>query len=69
MLLDYRLGNPKAGLFDGGGLKDFVVQVDVNNPDLLLGKAYTSIGPVTTAVGFFVVERRVDVRLDQAGRR
>jgi len=66
LLLDYSLGQPRAGLFGGGGLKDFVVQVDVDNPDLLLGKAYMSVGPVTTAVGFFVLERlrRVDVRFD-----
>ncbi len=64
LLLNYSLGKPAPGLFDGGGLKDFVVQVDVDNPDLLLGKAYMSIGPVTTAVGFFVIERlrRVEFR-------
>jgi hypothetical protein len=57
LLLDYALGIPRAGLLGGGGLKDFVVQVDVDNPDLLLGKAYMTIGPVTNAAGFFVLQR------------
>lgn len=57
LLLDYSLGNPKPGLFDGGGLKDFVVLADKDNPDLLLGKAYMTIGPITSAAGFFVAER------------
>lgn len=64
LLLDYRLGNPKPGLFEGGGLRDFVVQVDVDNPDLLLGKAYMTVGPITSVAGFFVIERlrRMDFR-------
>jgi hypothetical protein len=57
LLLDYSQGHPKPSVVDGGGLRDFVVQVDVDNPDLLLGKAYMSVGPVTSAVGFFVLER------------
>ncbi|HEY1100660.1 MAG TPA: hypothetical protein VGF99_17095 [Myxococcota bacterium] len=56
LLLDYSQGIPKPGLFEGSGLRDFVVSVD-GNPDLLLGKAYMTIGPVTSAVGFFVAER------------
>ena len=64
LLLDYSLGIPKAGLLGGGGLKDFVVQVDANNPDLLLGKAYMTVGPLTNPAGFFVIERlrKVDYR-------
>jgi hypothetical protein len=57
LLLDYSQGNPKPSVVDGGGLRDFVVQVDADNPDLLLGKAYMSVGPITSAVGFFVLER------------
>lgn len=62
LLLDYSLGNPTPGLLEGRGLRDFVVLPDPDNPDLLLGKAYMTIGPVTSAVGFFVAERmrRVD---------
>ena len=57
LFLDYALGTPKPGLFDGGGLNDFVVQVDVDNADLLLGKAYMRVGPVESVAGFFVIER------------
>ena len=57
LYLDYSLGDPKPGLLDGGGLRDFVVQVSPANPDLLLGKAYMTIGPIESVAGFFVVER------------
>ncbi len=64
LLLDYSQGNPKPGLFEGGGLKDFVVQVSADNPNLLLGKAYMMLGPVSTPPSFFVIERlrKVDFR-------
>jgi hypothetical protein len=57
LLLDYSLGDPRPGLLDGNGLRDFVVQVDPENPDLLLGKAYMEVGPITSVAGFFVAER------------
>ncbi|MDP2343686.1 MAG: hypothetical protein Q8O67_22190 [Deltaproteobacteria bacterium] len=64
LLLDYSQGNPKPGLFEGSGLKDFVVQVDADNPDLLLGTAYMTLGPITMPPSFFVAERlrKVDFR-------
>jgi hypothetical protein len=31
--------------------------VDPENPDLLLGKAYMEVGPITSVAGFFVAER------------
>ncbi|HZV02666.1 MAG TPA: hypothetical protein VFF73_38520 [Planctomycetota bacterium] len=37
-------------------LRDFLVLVEPNNPDLLLGKAYLALG-VWVSVGFFVLER------------
>jgi hypothetical protein len=55
--LDYSLGNPKPGLFDGGGLHDFVVQPDPTNTDVFLGKAYMKVGPVSIVAGFFIIER------------
>ena len=63
LFLDYSLGVPANTLLTGGGIKAFVVQVDEANPDLLLGKAYTTIGPITN-VGYFVLERlrRVDFK-------
>jgi hypothetical protein len=57
LLLDYSQGNPTPGLLDGHGLRDFLVQVDPSNPDLLLGKAYMTIGPITQVAGYFIVER------------
>lgn len=37
-------------------LRDYLVQVEPNNPDLLLGKAYLDLG-VWVSAGFFVLER------------
>jgi hypothetical protein len=39
-----------------GLLRDFLVQVEPNNPDLLLGKAYLALG-CWVPVGFFALER------------
>lgn len=56
-------GRPKNGLFDGGplygdgGLRDYVVLADPDNPDLLVGKAYFRLPPFHLAGGFFVAER------------
>jgi hypothetical protein len=38
-------------------LRDYVVQVDANNPDLLLGKAYGAFGPLRIPTNFFILER------------
>ncbi len=56
LLLNYGLGgnspwNP-AGL-----LRDYLVQVDPENPDLLLGKAYFALGSSRAFPSFFVLER------------
>ena len=49
---------PQANsLFDGSFLRDFLVQPDPNEPDVFLGKAYASLGPVTLPVSFFVLQR------------
>jgi hypothetical protein len=56
LLLDY--GKGKNPLWDlSRGLRDYLVQVDADNPDLFLGKAYAAIGPGRVAVGYFVLER------------
>ncbi len=57
LLLDYSLGNPRPGLFDGVGLRDFLVHPVAGQRDLLLGKAYMHTGPFSTVAGFFVAER------------
>ena len=60
---------PKAILLDYGSsqrnptfgierlVRDYVIQPDPNNPDLLLGKAYLAIGPLRLPSNFFVLER------------
>ena len=55
LFLNYDL--EENGLFDGRGLRDYMVQVDRDNPDLVIGKAYMKLGPITIMGGFFVAER------------
>ncbi len=38
-------------------LRDYVVQPDASNPDLLIGKAYLAFGPVRVPSNFFILER------------
>ncbi len=57
ILLDYGKGG-NARLDPTRGLRDYVVQVDANNPDLLLGKAYYAIGPGRIGgLNYFILER------------
>jgi hypothetical protein len=57
ILLDYGAShrNPANGI--ERLLRDYVVQPDPNNPDLLLGKAYLAVGPLRLPSNFFVLER------------
>jgi hypothetical protein len=56
LLLDYGKGG--NALWDvARGLRDYLVQVDADNPDLLIGKAYAAIGPARVPVGYFLLER------------
>ncbi len=56
VLLNYgRGGNPK--LDPSAGLRDYLVQVDADNPDLYLGKAFYAVGPARIATNFFILER------------
>lgn len=54
--LDYG-SEPANSLLDGSFLRDFVVQPDPSEPDVLLGKAYARLGPVTLPVSYFVLQR------------
>jgi hypothetical protein len=54
LLLDYGLGG--NGLF-GPPLRDYIVQVYPDDPDLLLGKAYLAFGSLRIPVSFFVLQR------------
>lgn len=56
VLLDYSRG-PTAIYDPSRGLRDYLVQVAPDDPDLLLGKAYIALGPGRLAVSFFVLER------------
>jgi len=56
LLLDY--ASQKNYLFEPSRrLRDYLVQVYPDNPDLLLGKAYVALGPVRLPMSFFVLER------------
>lgn len=54
LLLDYGLGG--NGLF-GPPLRDYIVQVYPDDPDLLLGKAYLALVGLRIPVSFFVLKR------------
>jgi hypothetical protein len=56
LLLDYGKGG-NAAWDVTRGLRDYLVQIDAVDPDLLLGKALYAIGPARIAAGFFVLER------------
>ncbi len=55
LLLDYGLG--KNGGNPAGLLRDYLVQVDPDDKDLLLGKAYLALLGMRIPVGFFVLVR------------
>ena len=56
LLLNYGLGgNPRWN--PAGLLRDYLVQVDPENPDVLLGKAYFAVGSMRMFPSFFVLER------------
>jgi hypothetical protein len=56
LLLDYCQGdNPRTD--PSQVLRDYVVQVDPDNRDLYLGKAYVAAGPLRVPTSFFVIER------------
>lgn len=57
LLLDYGQG-PKNPIWDPSSvLRDYVVQVEAENPDLFLGKAYLAVGPARVFSNYFVLER------------
>lgn len=61
LLLDYGKGRHLSSRprFDASaGLRDYLVQVDPNDPDVLLGKAYYAAGPLRLPTySFFILER------------
>jgi hypothetical protein len=57
LFFDYSEGRPRAGYFSGGGLRDFLVQAEPGNPDLLVLKAFQVVGPVWAQGGMGVLQR------------
>jgi hypothetical protein len=56
VLLDYGQG-PNPPWEPARGLRDYLVQVYPDNPDLYLGKAYYALGALRVATNFFLLER------------
>lgn len=56
LLLDYALPG-KLPRDPSYLLRDYMVQVSLDNPDLMLGKAYGAVGPLRIFVSYFVAER------------
>jgi len=56
LLINYACGR-NFKLDPANLLRDYLVQVYPDNPDLLLGKAYIALGPLRKPVSFFVLER------------
>lgn len=57
ILLDYGASARNADFPGVRILRDYVVQPDPADPDLLLGKAYLALGPFRVPSNFFVIER------------
>lgn len=57
VLLDYGASTHNPRLAVPRLLRDYLVQVDEGNPDLLLGKAYVALGGLRTPANYFVLER------------
>jgi len=57
ILLDYGASPRNAVYGVERLLRDYVVQPDPQNPDLLLGKAYLALGALRLPSNFFVLER------------
>lgn len=56
VLLDYNQGGNHR-LDPTRGLRDYLVRVDDDNPDLYLGKAYYALGSARVPLSFFLLER------------
>lgn len=67
VLLDYGRGG-NAAWDPTAGLRDYLIQVDADNPDLFLGKAYFALGPARVHSNFFILERHRRGLTDYARR-
>jgi hypothetical protein len=55
IILNYDHG--RNFIWEGAFLRDYVKQVDPDNDDLYLGKAYVALGPARIMPSFFIIER------------
>ncbi|MDP8256847.1 MAG: hypothetical protein P9M14_13945 [Candidatus Alcyoniella australis] len=56
LFLDYGDGDNPLQTFTWV-LRDYLVQIDPENPDLYLGRAYVRVGPIKTMGSYFILER------------
>ena len=58
LLLDYRaVGNPRFS--PARRIRDYLVRVEPDSDDLLLGRAFVALGPFRISATYFVLERLV----------
>lgn len=57
IFLNYAAAPENPRLDPSRVIKDYVVQVDPDNPDLFLGKAFLTLGPARVFSNFFLLER------------
>ena len=57
VLLNYGTADRNPKVDPSRALRDYLVQVYPDNPDLLLGKAYVALGVLRVPVSFFILER------------
>ena len=57
LLINYGISSKNAVYDPARLMRDYIVQVYPDNPDLLLGKAFGSLGTLRIFVSYFVLER------------
>jgi hypothetical protein len=57
VLINYALSDKNPAIDPSRLLRDYVVQVYPDNPDLYLGKAFLAVGPLRVFASYFVLER------------
>jgi hypothetical protein len=57
LLIDYGASPKNPALDPTRALRDYLVQVYPDNPDLYLGKAFIALGPIRVPISFFILER------------
>ena len=68
LLLNYGIGT-NAAYNPERVIRDYLVRVDPDNPDLFLGKAFIALGPARVFSNFFVLDRYNKSEFDPVERR